>query len=125
MGSDSTNHWEGLLLCRYQGIREGEKRARAQVSGNLIWRGEEARVPGAGRLIASVCVCVCAVLKERAAYGTSREGGLVEWGEWQGTVAPYGLMAGHSFLIFIFQSFQELQQIPGPANLDLQISGAP
>ena len=67
MGSNSMNHWEGLLLCRYQGIREGEKRARAHVSGNLIWRGKEARVPGAGRLGASICE---GVLEERAAYGT-------------------------------------------------------
>ena len=47
MGSNSMNHWEGLLLCRYQGIREGEKRARAHVSGNLI--GEEKR-PGCQEL---------------------------------------------------------------------------
>lgn len=46
-GSNSTNPWEGLLLCRYQGTRESRlapitadrqerEEARAQVSGNLI-----------------------------------------------------------------------------------------
>lgn len=46
-GSNSTNPWEGLLLCRYQSTRESSlalinadrqerEVARAQVSGNLI-----------------------------------------------------------------------------------------
>lgn len=56
-------------------------------------------------------------LEEGAAYGTFREGGLVEWREWQGTVMLCGLMAGHSFLIF--HSPQESQQAPGPTDLDL------
>lgn len=37
------------------------------------------------------------VLEEGAACGTSREGGLVEWREWQGTVTPCGLMASSFF----------------------------
>lgn len=45
-------------------------------------------------------VYVKGVLEEGAAYGTSREGGLVECSKWQGTVVPCGLMASHSFSFF-------------------------
>lgn len=46
---------------------------------------------------------------------TYREEGLVEWREWQGSVMPCGLRAGHSFLIV------HTLQVPqhGPTDLDL------
>lgn len=62
------------------------------------------------------------MLEEGAAYGTTREGGLVEWNRWQGTVVPCGLMAGHSFLIF--HCLQKPQEATGPTDLDLQIASA-
>lgn len=95
MRSNNISPWEGLLLAGTQAsespvllllplIGRRGKRKRTQVPGKLI-RGAGARVPGVGGPRAGVCE---GALEEGAAYGTSREGGLVEWSGWRGTVVP-------------------------------------